>query len=50
MLALTTPNESAQSRGKAQGAVYLVTTPTPPYGMDDDDGYVLAFAAPRKAR
>ena len=45
-----TPNERAPSRGKAQGAVYLVATPTPPYGKDDDDGYVLAFDAPGKVR
>ena len=50
MLALTTPNESAQSRGKALGAVHLVTTPTPPHAKDDDDGHVLAFDARRKVR
>ena len=41
-------NESAPSHGKAQGAMDLVTTPTPPQEKDDDDVYVLAFDARRK--
>ncbi len=47
---LPTLNRSAPSRGKAQGAMYLVTTPTPPLGKDSDDGYLLAFDAPGKLR